>query len=202
MKGPACLWLIRHEEIDAEPGRCIGWTDIPLSAPSQVQLSAKQFATRIGTARIVYTSDLLRAVQTAEPLADVLKCPLKKNKALRELHFGRWENLTWEEIERLAPVGYRKFMEHWLTEPAPGGESYRDLKGRIARFWRRVLADHENGTIVVVGHGGSLRILIGQIIGMDDKRAMGIPFDRGRAAFINRKNGEHIWNMDPFEAKP
>jgi len=188
MTGLSGLWLIRHEEIDAEPSRCIGWTDIPLSVPSQAQELVKQFAARIGSAQIVYTSDLLRAVQTAEPLADALKCPLIKTRALRELHFGRWENLTWEEIQYSDPVNFKRFMDHWQTEPAPDGESYSDLKARIEGFWTHVCMVHQEGTIAIVGHGGSLRVMTGLIVGLDDKCAMSIPFDRGHAAFIDRRS--------------
>jgi len=198
LRNPPSIGLLRHGRIDAEPGRCVGWTDLPLSDPSKVGSLAKRFAMKIGAAGMVYTSDLQRAVQTAKPLAKALRCPLKMRKDLRELNFGRWENLTWEQIENLDPAGYQKFMDHWRTEPPPGGESYSDLKARVAGFWKDVRALDINGAIVVVGHGGSLRVLIGQIMNIRDKEAMGIQINRGHGAFINWKNNKYVLDVENF----
>ncbi|MFW6058354.1 MAG: nicotinate-nucleotide--dimethylbenzimidazole phosphoribosyltransferase, partial [Persicimonas sp.] len=94
----------------------------------------------VGVEAIV-SSDLQRAVQTAEILEDQLGRPRHETRLLREMHFGDWEMSTWASIEHREPEAYQAFMEDWIHTAAPGGESFRDLCTRVEHFW----AEHAPG---------------------------------------------------------
>jgi broad specificity phosphatase PhoE len=136
------LLLVRHGETDwnAE-GRLQGHTDRPLNDFGRRQAAA--LADRLAGDGIdaVYASDLARARETAEILAERLGLPVVTDPDLRERNWGNWEGLTGSERDRVEYVGEE-----------------RDVHGeRVIRAVRRIAELHPGERIVVVTHGGSLR---------------------------------------------
>ena len=120
---------------------------------AQAQAAACELA-GVPVARI-YTSPVLRAVQTAEILAAALHAPLEVTEALREYSVGIYEGtddpLGWEL--------HRQVQEDWhihgrLDSKMPGGESYRDLERRFLPFVAGLLGESGEQRLVLVGHGG------------------------------------------------
>ena len=109
----------------------------------------------------VYTSDLLRARQTAELIATAHGVPVYCRPALREIHFGDWETLNWAQIEVKNPSFAAKWVAEFPHLPAPNGES-------ITLFRARILTElHALSTLIfpdqtaaVITHAGPLRILL------------------------------------------
>jgi broad specificity phosphatase PhoE len=136
------LLLIRHGETDwnAE-GRLQGHTDRPLNDFGRRQAGA--LAERLAGDGItaVYSSDLARALETAEILAARLELPVVTNPDLRERNWGSWEGLTGTERDRVEYVG----------------ESTDAHGERMVRAVRRIAEQHPGERVVVVTHGGSLR---------------------------------------------
>jgi len=180
--------LIRHGRVDADrlieggsggasvvAKRCIGWTDLELCAPQETRAQMLAHAAELmergeRTWRIV-SSDLRRAVQTADILAAALGIAcVERDERLRELHFGRWEGMTWPEIEAADPLEYAAFMDEWRVRPTPGGESYAMLRARVEAFCKGV---DEDEALIVVAHHGSLRALRGALLGLDEEASMG-----------------------------
>lgn len=193
---PETLWLIRHGPINAKPSRCIGWTDLPLFDPEQAQKEANKYLPLIKTSDAVYTSDLVRAVQTATPIAQLLKCPLVATNALREMHFGQWEGKSWKEIEAEFPEAYHHYMQNWKTANTPQGESYSDLTGRVRSFLENIFKKAEYRSIVIVGHAGSLRVIISEILGRSAEESMEIQIDRGKAVVLQFDCHSGDWKID------
>jgi broad specificity phosphatase PhoE len=136
------LLLVRHGETDwnAE-GRLQGHTDRPLNEHGRRQ--ARALADRLARDDIeaVYASDLARARETAEIVAERLGLPVVTDPDLRERDWGNWEGLTGPERDR---------VEHL-------GEASEAHAERVLRAVRRIAQAHPHGRIVVVTHGGSLR---------------------------------------------
>ncbi|MCL4234811.1 MAG: histidine phosphatase family protein [Deltaproteobacteria bacterium] len=198
MNGPDTIWLVRHGPIDVKYGVCVGSTDLPLATNENARARAEALAAHIRSASAVYTSNARRALQTAQPLAAVIDAPLETTPELRELDFGAWEMRAWSEIERNDPGNYSRFMADWRNERAPGGESYADLERRVTSWWARIAPSHDGGSVVVVGHGGSLRILAAHLLSMIAEEAMFMPFGRGHAAFVQLPSRSHVLDIDPF----
>ena len=147
------LLLVRHGETDwnAE-GRVQGHTDRPLNDFGRRQ--AKELADRLAGegADAIYTSDLVRAKETADIVAERLGLTVVVDPGLREKDWGTWEGLTGDE---------RIHVEF-------EGESVEDHRDRVMAAVRRIVARHPDQRVVVVTHGGSLRRIQTAVNGVAD----------------------------------
>ena len=147
------LLLVRHGETDwnAE-GRVQGHTDRPLNDFGRRQ--AKELADRLAGegADAIYTSDLVRAKETAEIVGERLGLTVVVDPGLREKDWGTWEGLTGDE---------RIHVEF-------EGESVEDHRDRVMAAVRRIVARHPDQRVVVVTHGGSLRRIQTAVNGVAD----------------------------------
>jgi 2,3-bisphosphoglycerate-dependent phosphoglycerate mutase len=145
------LVFIRHGETDwnAE-GRLQGHTDRPLNEYGRRQ--ARELAERLMDDDIaaVYASDLARARETAEILADRLGLPVVLDPDLREKNWGNWEGLTSDE---------RAHVEF-------EGEATEEHRERVLRAVERIAAAHPGERVAVVTHGGSLRRIQAAVSGV------------------------------------
>lgn len=152
---------IRHGEtawnVDA---RIQGQLDIPLNELGRWQ-AARVAQTLAGeTIDAIYTSDLQRARQTAQPIADAMGLPLGLEQGLRERRFGAFEGLLYPEIQARWPDGAKR----WSTRepayaPEGGGESLIDFYARVVDTASRLAAAHAGQSIVLVAHGGVMDCL-------------------------------------------
>jgi broad specificity phosphatase PhoE len=110
--------LMRHWQLDVGPEICVGQLDLPLSADGMA--AAQRFAhdwaakTDLRPAEII-CSDLLRAQQSAAPLAAALHIPIRLEPRLRELHMGSFTGLQWDQIQAQFPAQMAAWGEHWVT---------------------------------------------------------------------------------------
>lgn len=156
--------LARHGETEwNRAGRIQGHSDSLLSATGAAQ--AQRLAARLSRLPIqaIYASDLQRALDTAAPIADALGLPVLPTPELREKGFGDWEGLTSAQVRAADPDGWRRyFRDGEFDAPVPGGETWTQVQTRMAGALRRVLQDYPgtDDTVLLVGHGGSLRTLL------------------------------------------
>jgi 2,3-bisphosphoglycerate-dependent phosphoglycerate mutase len=161
---------VRHGEttwnLDA---RIQGQTDIDLNDTGRWQ------ARRVGQAlaqepiSAVYSSDLMRAHETARSIGEAVRIAVIPHRGLRERCFGSFEGKTFDEIHRQWPEqaqNWRKRLPEW--QPPNGGESLLQLRERVVRTVEALAARHAGEQIVVVAHGGVLdalyRIATGQAV--------------------------------------
>jgi broad specificity phosphatase PhoE len=115
---------------------------------------------------VTYCSDLERAVQTAKTIAFGRGIELVICKELREIDFGEFEGLTFDEVGRRYPDN-----DWWTARDAaqklPQGESVGQLAARVDQFISARLEKHtDKETILIVAHGGSLRTLVCRLLGL------------------------------------
>lgn len=113
----------------------------------------------------IYSSDLGRAVQTAEILGDKLNIKVEKTHALREMGFGTWEGLLIEEIKK----DYADVYSTWRNEPhlvnIPGGETLHIIKDRVDNFINEINKNYDNKHIVLVTHSVTVRVMLLSFLG-------------------------------------
>ncbi|WP_310632320.1 histidine phosphatase family protein [Paraburkholderia sp.] len=156
------ILFIRHGETAWNRIKRIqGHIDIPLAESGVEQ--AQRLAAKIAQATqagvrldAVWSSDLMRAQQTAQPIADALGLPLQLTEGVRERNYGAFQGHDSDEIAERFPDEYA----HWQTrdpgfEP-PEGESQRAFYHRVLHALEPILAKHPEGRIAVVAHGGVL----------------------------------------------
>ena len=155
------MYFIRHGET-AMAGTFCGHSDPELNDRGRDQAKSLRHLQGL---QCVYSSDLRRALSTAEAMG----VPVVVRPALREMYFGQWEGLRWEEIER-ADAGYAgEWLARYPELSAPGGESFQDFEARVINELEWLL--DQPGPVAVVTHGGVLRVVLRHWQGCSDAEA-------------------------------
>ena len=159
---PTRILAIRHGEtawnVDT---RLQGHLDIPLNEVGlrQAQHLARELAGR-DAIDAIYASELSRARDTAQAIAQAVGHTVTTHAGLRERHFGAFQGRTFAEIETELPDHawhWRKRTPEWV--PPGGGESLLMLNERIVRTVNELAARHCGQQMVLVAHGGVMDIL-------------------------------------------
>lgn len=154
------LVVIRHgETLWNRATRIQGHTDISLSALGLVQAERLAQALADEPLAAIYASDLSRARQTAEAVAAPHGLPVRQDSGLRERAFGRFEGLSWQEIDQGYPEDAARWRRREPDFPVGGGESLLAFSARCLDAARRAAAAHPGQTIALVAHGGVLDCL-------------------------------------------
>ncbi|NMA61493.1 MAG: histidine phosphatase family protein [Firmicutes bacterium] len=159
------LILVRHgETVWNQERRYQGQQDSPLSPLGirQAQETGKFLAREKIAA--VYSSDLQRAWTTAQSIAKHHGLTPLADPRLREMSFGVWEGLTRDEIMIEYPDLFYARYQDSLTTRIPNGELPPEVVLRFQDFLDDCLPNHEDETIVIVSHGGSLRLIIANLL--------------------------------------
>ena len=162
------ICFVRHGETDWNiEQRMQGHIDLALNANGEAQAVAagRYFASLQASA--LYSSDLLRARQTAQAVSDALHLPIILLPALRERHFGRCEGMTFDEIAAKYGEDARAIEHRDPDYVTPkGGESIRQHQARILDCVGGLVSAHPGQTIVVVTHGGVLDVIYRRVHGL------------------------------------
>lgn len=154
-------WLIRHGETDYNlNGRFQGSSDIPLNATGMKQ--AASLASRLKDMKFdaIYASDLGRVQQTADLALDGQIGSLVLDARLRELDFGVWEGLSWDEIREQYPEEFAIWFKD-NEQNLHGGERVSDVVLRVKVFMDELREQYQaEEQILIFAHGGTLGIML------------------------------------------
>ena len=156
------LLLVRHGETDwNQQMRFQGQTDVELNARGREQGGAVALRRRSEPLQAIYSSDLRRAMHTAQIIARYHGLSPAPDADLRELSYGVWEGMSREEIlaSEWAEL-FEKYRKDSLRYRPPGAEYPEQILERSRRVLQHIRQKHHEGTVCIVGHGGSLRALI------------------------------------------
>ncbi len=177
------IW-VRHASPEGE-GLFLGQSDVPLSTKGRRQLP--RLAEKISQypAQAVYSSDLQRARATAAVISRRHKVEVKILSGLREIHFGRWQGLSWAEVAKRFPRAARPWQKGFPRERIPGGEDFAGFKRRVRRTLIKIVAAHPGGCAIIVAHAGVLRVVIASALGIRDRYLFRIALDYGQVNVID-----------------
>ena len=154
------ICIIRHGETDWNVEKRIqGHTDIPLNATGRSQALAMAFNAAHQRFHAIYSSDLLRAQETAQVLAQREDHELKLLPQLRERHFGIFQGLTAAQGAERYPQAYAHYMGRDLDYDFETGESLRGFAERVAEGIAWLVRHHSGQTIALVSHSGVLDVV-------------------------------------------
>jgi len=152
------LILIRHGETAWNRElRFQGHADVPLNDMGHEQ--ARRLGLRLASETAVqhiFSSDLMRAQQTAAPGAQQLSLPVATSAALREQFFGVVEGMRSDEIQSLHPRAWEEWLEFREDHAMPEGETPREFHARIIAALGNIASEHQGRHLIVVTHGGVL----------------------------------------------
>lgn len=177
------LYLIRHGETEgAEISRYKGTLDVPLSEKGmkQVERVSEHILKLMSTIQkeedalpvsernlgAVYSSDLSRALKSAEIIARPHSLRPIAVPSLRERNFGLWEGMSFEEIKEK----YHEEFKAWAGNPVEfspvNGESTLEVRDRVMDAFEKIVQAHPGGRVAIVAHGGVNRIILCHILGI------------------------------------
>ncbi|MDB5801025.1 MAG: Phosphoglycerate mutase [Rhodocyclales bacterium] len=186
---------MRHGETDWNVERRLqGHEDIPLNATGVLQ--ARALAAALSAARFdaIYSSDLTRALHTAEQVGTRLGVPVTVLPAIRERNFGVFQGLTRHEAELRFPEMQAKVTSREPDFIPPEGESLRQCFERIARVLDSLADSHDGQTILLIAHGGVLDAARRFVTGMP----LNAPrdFELGNAALNWLARVDGLWALE------
>jgi broad specificity phosphatase PhoE len=160
------ILLARHGESDWNRSkRWQGFADRPLTDLGRRQ--AAELAERLKDTELdaVYSSDLQRARETAEIVAQAKGLTVETTPDLREVDVGSWSGLTRAEAEARYPERYARWLQG--GEGWEDGETYEQLGERVLAAMQRIATAHEGERVLVVAHGGTIRAIHAAALGID-----------------------------------
>lgn len=150
--------------------RFAGSTDVPLSDEGRHQAQRLAERLRSETLAGVYASTMGRTIETARIVAKPHGMEVEQREGLREISHGRWEQMTRKEVEEK----YAEEALEWDKDPyafAPaGGESGLAVTARALPVLIDLVRTHPGGTILVVSHKATIRLLLSTLLGFDPRR--------------------------------
>lgn len=178
------LCLVRHGQTNWNlEGRYQGQSDVPLNEKGLAQAASLIEKLQDKTISAIYTSDLMRARQTAEPIANLLGIEIQLEPRLREINQGQWEGVLVDEIR----ARYAKIWSQRTIDPAnvrpPGGETVREVATRVYAALDDIARRFPTGAVLVVSHGLSIATAV--------CRVKGIPV--GQAYTVIPDNVQPLW---------
>jgi len=184
--------LLRHAQKDLHGCFC-GHSDPSLSVQGREQLPAiiQNLSQIVPSA--IWSSDLRRARETAEPIAKHFGLGYKISPDFREMNFGNWEGLTWKEVELQYPDDARAWAKLFPHHRPPGGESFLELQVRAADQLEQLAKHGEPGCTLVVTHAGFIRTAVAWVLGVPGERISRIGQNHGALTTLE-KQGNH-WSV-------
>lgn len=152
-------------------GKFCGHSDPDLNERGRQQLAGIVAGISKQAIRQVYASDLRRAQQTAEAIAKHTGAGLHVRPGLREINFGLWEGLSWNEIETRDPIEAARWVEEYPNSTAPGGESSQQFESRVRIEVAFLIREAEKSLIAVVTHAGFIRAVLTNRYGLSGQQA-------------------------------
>ncbi len=192
------IGLIRHgETFWNRMGRWQGHAAVPLNEEGmhQARLLADYLLPQSNQITAIYASDLKRASDTAQALADRLKKPLHHDARLREIDVGEWQGLTGDEIRAWDGERFETVQRDPFGTQRPGGESLDQVAERALAFLKEVVQQHTEGYVLVISHGGTIRTILQRLAVVGEGR---IWVDNTSITLLRYLHADNRWMLDAF----
>lgn len=189
------LILVRHGETTWNKERRFqGQKDAPLSELGRLQAIALRERLRDEHIDVAYTSDLSRALETAQLILHARGIQANAMPELRERNMGEWEGLTFDEVAK----AYPKEIEAWLKDPladVPSGESSAQFIQRVKCFFEGMLLAHAGKRILVVSHAGPIKVAICSLFGWDTRCLRHFKISNGSISVVEVWHGNAVCSI-------
>jgi len=172
-------FILRHGETTYQTkkkGMMYSWPEsIPIKLTKKGEKQIKAIAKKLKKTRIdlIYSSDIFRARQTAEIVANELSLKVIFDSRLRDINLGIYHGGSKKEFYREFPDPKKRFSKR-----PKGGESWSDCKKRMLNFIREIDKKYKNKKILIVGHGDPLWLLEGAMKGLSETELLKQIFEK------------------------
>lgn len=176
----------------------VGWRDVPADL-SDAELLAR-LNLHLPEEALLISSDLIRAVHTADALAAPTRRRLPHERDLRELHFGDWDGLHFTQVAKRDPELSRAYWETPGEITAPGGESWNQCKARVDAVVTRINEAHPRADVIAVAHFGVILTQVQQAQGGGPLEAMAHKIDNLSVTRLQHDDG--VWQVGEVNRLP
>ena len=190
------LILVRHGRTawNKEP-RFRGQADIPLDDTGLAQAQATAVRLSQFPVAAVYSSPLIRAMATAQPIADKFGLAVEPHNGLIDINFGRLQGLPPQQVREQDG----DLLNAWLSEPQtvtfPDGECLNDVRNRFTGALDELTTRHADETIVLVSHVVALKVALCTVLGLDNSHFWQIAQDTCAINIVSSKDGKYIVSL-------
>ncbi|MBM3844861.1 MAG: histidine phosphatase family protein [Verrucomicrobia bacterium] len=162
---PTRLYLVRHGEVEERYHRIFGGRiDMNLSSEGSAQASRLADYLKTQSLHGAYASPMKRVHQTFAPFTAAGGHQPRIMNDLREVDFGDWTGLGWEEVREKFGKRASDWLELLEHGAIPNAESAHGYRARVQPCLRHILAEHEAENIAVFCHGGVVRQLLALLL--------------------------------------
>ncbi len=173
---PTQWWWIRHAPVTEVAGRLYGQMDVDCDISDEQSFSA--LAATLPADAVWLITPLSRTRKTFEAISAKIPLPAPLvEPTFIEQNFGRWQGLSWDEMQAADPKMYAEFWSDPTRSAPPGGESYAAQMDRTRAAIERLSAEHAGRDIVSVSHGGTIRAAVAMALGLTPEAAMAVVVD-------------------------
>ncbi|NDJ62165.1 MAG: histidine phosphatase family protein [Chloroflexi bacterium] len=185
--------LIRPGETEwNRNGRWQGWVAVPLNEHGRRQADAlANYLRNIGMSAL-YTSDLKRALETAERLAETLGFEAVVDARLRERNMGLWQGLTLDEMRTWYPEQFELLMSDRENFRIPSGETRNEVRTRVLTAFDEILRADRGETIGILSHTTAIKILIAELVPEFDPSSVDLA---NSAVTTIRRRDDGTWQL-------
>lgn len=187
------LFWVRHGPTHATG--MVGWSDLPADLSDSARIA--RLSAFLPARAPVISSDLTRAVQTADAIAGD-RPRLPHDPDLREMHFGDWELKRNTQIADQAHL--RRFWEHPGDVSPPGGESWHDLSARTNAAVQRIFDENSGADVIVVAHFGPILTQLQQALGLTPRAVFAHRIDNLSVTELHRQGA--AWQVESINHAP
>lgn len=176
----------------------VGWRDVPADLSDAPRLARLNL--HLPDEALLVSSDLIRAVHTADALSLPSRRRLPHEYGLRELHFGAWDGLHFSEVAARDPDLSRAYWETPGVIAAPDGESWNQTKARVDGVVAQINAAHPNAHVIAVAHFGVILTQVQQAQGGGPLEAMAHKIDNLSVTHLVHDRG--TWRINGINHTP
>ncbi len=178
-----------------------GHTDNPLNAQGLAQAQALALRLQDVPLAAIYSSNLQRAVVTAQTIAQGHNLSVTQVADFKEINFGAWEGLPFQEINEKYHDNFTAFFKSPKDTAPQGGESFAELQKRAWPALQKIVAEQrDDTTILVVCHGGTVRALVCAALGIDLNTVWSIDIDNvSLTSLMYYNNGYNLRYLNNIE---
>jgi alpha-ribazole phosphatase len=174
------FWLVRHgEPVEEVRNRCYGSLDARLSENGRAQMRQVAEGLRSEHLAEIYASPHCRALESAHIIGAAACCAIRIVADFREIDFGDFEGLSYDQIAALYPELYARWMETPTEVRFPNGETFSEMRIRVLNAFHSIHREREDQTVGIVSHGGVNRIVLGWALQMPDECLFRLAQDYG-----------------------
>jgi broad specificity phosphatase PhoE len=202
---PLQLILVRHGEVEETYHKVFGGSkiDMALSPLGHAQGTAVAQWFSSNAIHAVYASPMLRVKQTMAPLLSSKNITPIILDDLREVDFGEWTGLRWDEVKELFGVSAFDWLEVLDKGELPGGESAHHLKERVRPCLDRILSESGPGRSVVFCHGGIIRVILSLLLDLPLARMAHFNIEYGSITVVELlPEKRHIVELELLNYQP